>query len=219
VNDIIVEVQPFTLTSPERIAALCHAVEYISCHKIAGDIVECGVWRGGSMMAVAKTLLRYGDVRRKLHLFDTFEGMTPPTEIDRKCRDGVSAAAIMATNDRSHGIWCCCPLEEVQHNLACARYPMRQISFIKGRVEHTLPAQAPASIALLRLDTDWYESTKHELTHLYPRLSAGGVLIVDDYGHWEGARAAVDEYVRDNDLPILLNRIDYTGRIAMKPAA
>jgi hypothetical protein len=68
----------------------------------------------------------------------------------------------------------------------------------------------------LRLDTDWYESTKHELVHQYPKLSVGGVLIIDDYGHWQGARQAVDEYFNDNRLPILLNRIDYTGRIAIK---
>jgi O-methyltransferase len=83
-------------------------------------------------------------------------------------------------------------------------------------VERTLPDRAPAEIALLRLDTDWYESTRHELVHLYPRLSAGGVLIVDDYGHWAGAKRAVDEYLGEQAEPLLLHRIDYTGRIAIK---
>jgi len=74
----------------------------------------------------------------------------------------------------------------------------------------------PGKIALLRLDTDWYESTAHELKHLYPLLVPGGVIIIDDYGHWEGARKAVDEYITAEKLPLLLNRIDYTGRIGIK---
>jgi O-methyltransferase len=88
---------------------------------------------------------------------------------------------------------------------------------VQGRVEDTVPDQAPPEIALLRLDTDWYSSTRHELVHLYPRLAEGGVLILDDYGYWRGARRAVDEYMAANDLPLLLNRIDYTARIAVKP--
>lgn len=96
-------------------------------------------------------------------------------------------------------------------------YPPERIHLVPGRVEDTVPAQAPERIALLRLDTDWYASTKHELDHLYPRLSDGGVLIVDDYGHFEGARRAVDDYLAEQAEPLLLNRIDYTGRIAVKP--
>ena len=86
-----------------------------------------------------------------------------------------------------------------------------RIHFVEGKVEDTIPAHAPERIALLRLDTDWYESTRHELEHLYPRLSRGGVLIIDDYGHWQGARQAVDEYFGDAHAA-LLNRIDYTAR-------
>src|ERR1051325_10354963 len=89
---------------------------------------------------------------------------------------------------------------------------------LEGTVEETIPAQAPERIALLRLDTDWYESTRHELVHLYPRLVPGGVLIIDDYGHWEGARKAVDEYIAQNNLRLFLNRIDYAGRLAIKPS-
>jgi hypothetical protein len=83
-------------------------------------------------------------------------------------------------------------------------------------VEDTLPAEAPEKLAILRLDTDWYSSTKHELETLYPRLAEGGVLIVDDYGHYEGARRAVDEYFAETGQRVLLSRIDYTGRIAVK---
>jgi hypothetical protein len=95
-------------------------------------------------------------------------------------------------------------------------YPSDLINYVEGKVEETIPVNAPDQISLLRLDTDWYESTKHELIHLYPRLVEGGVLIIDDYGHWQGARRAVDEYIEENNLPLLLCRIDYTGRITVK---
>ena len=87
--------------------------------------------------------------------------------------------------------------------------------FVQGMVEETIPAGAPEKIALLRLDTDWYESTHHEMVHLFPRISDGGVLIIDDYGHWAGARRAVDEYFHEHNIAILLNRLDYTGRIGI----
>ena len=128
--------------------------------------------------------------------------------------DKFSGAEILARFDLSGLVL---PLEEVRHNLSNVGYPDDRIKLVKGLVEATLPNKAPSKIALLRLDTDWYESTRHELIHLYPRLAQRGVLIIDDYGHWEGAQKAVDEYIRDNNLPVLLNQIDYTGRIAIKP--
>jgi hypothetical protein len=109
------------------------------------------------------------------------------------------------------------PLEMVGRAMLTLGYPAEQIVFVKGLVEETIPAQARGAIALLRLDTDWYESTRHELEHLYPRLAPHGVLIIDDYGHWQGARRAVDEYLGALEEPLLLNRIDYSGRIAVKP--
>lgn len=208
-------VAAFTMTSPERIAALVEAVRYVSRHAIPGDIVECGVWRGGSMMAVARTLLELDDLR-SLHLFDTFAGMPPPGDVDRD-RSGAAAADLMAMSDReTSSVWARSPLDEVRRNLAVTGYPQDRVRFVVGRVEETVPERAPASIAILRLDTDWYESTRHELVHLFPRLSVGGVLIIDDYGHWEGARKAVDEYLAETGARLLLNRIDATGRIAVK---
>jgi hypothetical protein len=94
---------------------------------------------------------------------------------------------------------------------------MERVHFIEAPVEESLPAHAPEQIALLRLDTDWYASTRHELEHLYPRLVPGGVLIIDDYGHWEGARRAADEYFGKIGEHLLLNRLDYAARIAVKP--
>lgn len=214
-RDLVEAVSPFTMTSPERIVALRDAVRHVCRHGIAGDVVECGVWRGGSMMAVARTLLDLG-ARRRLHLFDTFDGMPPPTTVDRDL-SGVAAAGWLAAEDRDTGsTWARSPLEDVRANLRSTGYPPELVHFVPGMVEDTIPSRAPEGIAILRLDTDWYESTRHELEHLYPRLVQGGVLIVDDYGHWQGARRAVDEYLAATSARLFLARIDYTGRLAIK---
>lgn len=212
---IIDRVRPFTMTSPERIMAVRDAVAHVCRHGVPGAIVECGVWRGGSMMAAALTLLERGE-RRPLHLFDTFAGMPPPGAADRDI-SGTSAAQLLAAEDHATGsTWAYSPLDDVRANVLGTGYPAEFVTFVPGRVEETIPAQAPERIAVLRLDTDWYESTRHELEHLYPRLSVGGVLIVDDYGHWAGARRAVDEYLDATGARLLLTRIDYTGRLAVK---
>ena len=208
-------VQPYTMTSPERIHALRNAVQYVERVGIPGAIVECGVWKGGSMMAVARTLLTLGSTERELYLFDTFEGMSEPTQHDRD-ETGALAADLLEERDRDERLWAYAPLEAVRSAVRGTGYPGERLHFVKGKVEDTVPEEAPEAIALLRLDTDWYESTRHELVHLYPRLASGGVLIIDDYGSWLGARKAVDEYVAENDLPLLLNRVDYTARVAVK---
>jgi O-methyltransferase len=217
--DIIRAVRPFTMTSPERLYGLIQAVYYLVQSNIPGAIVECGVWRGGSMMAIAQTLLELQHASRELYLFDTFEGMLPPQAIDRNYR-GEPAEHLMAVEARKTSrVWAVASLEEVQQNLEQTGYTVQHVHYIQGKVEDTIPARAPEQIALLRLDTDWYESTQHELEQLFPRLVSGGVLIVDDYGHWEGARKAVDEYITRQRLHLLLCRMDYTGRIAIKQGA
>jgi hypothetical protein len=213
-------VKGFTMTSPERLAGLKNAIHYLVENKIPGDLVECGVWRGGSMMAAAYTLLSRGDTTRNLHLFDTFAGMTPPTERD-VVFNGATATELLQRAAKKEGetYWCIASMEDVARNLFSTGYPKERIFLWKGRVEETIPRHAPSQIALLRLDTDFYESTAHELLHLYPRLSENGVLIIDDYGHWQGAKQAVDEYFAKQPLRPLLNRLDYTGRLVIKPAA
>jgi O-methyltransferase len=210
-------VKPYTMTTPERIASLCNAVKYLVDNKIEGDFVECGVWRGGSTMAAIDTLLKAGDKSREIYLYDTYEGMSEPTEHD-KVFTGTGAEELMNTTDKNDptSVWCYSTIDEVQKNVGSLNYPAGKVHFVKGKVEDSIPQTLPGKIALLRLDTDWYESTAHELKHLYPLLVPGGVIIIDDYGHWEGARKAVDEYIAAEKLPLLLNRIDYTGRIGIK---
>ena len=215
---IIRKVKPYTMTNVERIFALIQSVRYLLNANISGSIVECGVWRGGSMMAVAYAILQSGKPKRDLYLFDTFEGMTKPSHLDISClRESATDLFVQLKRTEQSSEWCYAPLEEVQRNLFSTGYPQDNLRFIKGRVEDKLPSLAPETIALLRLDTDWYESTRHELIHLYPRLSPGGVLIIDDYGYWEGAQKATDEYLSQNNINLLLHRIDSAGRIAIKP--
>lgn len=211
-TEIIRRVLPYTMTSPERIFALIQAIKYIVKNRIRGDVVECGVWKGGSIMAVAMTLLKLNCREKTLYLFDTFEGMTQPEEWDVTYY-GQPAKDILDQ------VRCYASLAEVESTVCGMGYDRSKIRFVKGRVEETIPDQAPDEISLLRLDTDWYMSTRHELNHLFPRLVQGGVIIIDDYGHWRGSQRATDEYVEQNDLPLLLHRIDYTGRIGIKVSA
>jgi O-methyltransferase len=212
---IVSTAKPFTMTSIERMVALINAVSYVIENEIPGEIAECGVWRGGSMMTVALTLLALGDRTRSLYLYDTFEGMSAPTEFD-KSFSGVVADELLRKDPRGQGNWCYASLEDVRRNLLSTGYPEEKIHLIKGKVEDTIPKSLPPKISLLRLDTDWYESTKHELEHLYPLLHPKGILVIDDYGHWQGAKKAVDEYFREQNETVFLHRIDYTARLVVK---
>ena len=213
------QVRRYTMTSPRRIAALCDSVEYAVRAEVPGAIVECGVWKGGSMMAAALTLLRVGASDRDLYLFDTFAGMPPPAEEDTpSAYDGYHPMRHWRRRQHAegHSTWHHVPAAKVRAAVLSTGYPAERVHLVEGRVEDTLPGAAPSEIAVLRLDTDWYASTKHEMEHLYPRLSPGGALILDDYGHYEGARQAVDEYLAARGERLLLSRIDYTGRVAVK---
>jgi hypothetical protein len=211
---IIGRVKPFTMTSCERIGSLIDAVRHVSATGVPGAIVECGVWRGGSMMAAALALLEACDPR-ELYLFDTYAGMTAPTERDLDHRGGAAEATYRETQTDEGSEWCYASVQEVTANLLSTGFPLERCHFIKGDVLETIPARAPNAIAVLRLDTDWYASTRHELTHLFPRLQPGGILIIDDYGHWSGCRQAVDEYFGDR-RPFMFS-IDFSGRAMVKP--
>ena len=206
----------YTMTSKERMYSLYKSVEYIIKADIPGDFVECGVWRGGSTMLIAFTLLELNITNRKIYLYDTFKGMTQPTEYDYKMANSKISASDKwkKKQKKDHNRWCFASLSEVKNNMALTKYPKNNLIFIKGKVEETIPKTTPSKIALLRLDTDWYESTKHELIHLFPLFLKNGILIIDDYGCWAGSKKAVDEYF--SNKKILLNRIDDTGRIGIK---
>ena len=211
------ECREYTMTSTERMYALYKSVEYVVNLKIPGDFVECGVWKGGSSMIIARTLLKMKEKNSKIYLYDTYEGLSEPTKEDKKLIASLSAVDEWGKRQKEDHIdWCFSPLEEVKKNMLSTKYPKKNLIFIKGKVEDTIPLTVPPKIALLRLDTDWYESTYHELKYLFPLLSNKGALIIDDYGCWAGAKKAVDTYFDENKIVILLNRIDYTGRLGIK---
>lgn len=196
------KVSPFTMTSPEAKWALYQAVKYVLLNRIPGDFVECGVWKGGSSMLAALAFLHFGATRR-LWLYDTFEGMTEPTAED-------GSSAFRWTSDYMK-----VDLETVRKNVISTGYPPSMVYLVKGDVAETLSMLRPESISILRLDTDFYASTKAELEHLYPLLSPGGILIVDDYEAWPGSKQAVNEYLPPGTW---LNRVDYSVRLVVKPA-
>lgn len=204
-----------TMASRERVYAMVEAVRHVSRHSVEGAIVECGVWKGGCMQSAAMAIIEEEVAPRALFLFDTFAGMSPPSEYDVSA-SGVHASVALARADVSSRTWAVASVDEVRDRLSWTNYPDEHIHLIQGRVEDTIPEFAPEKIAVLRLDTDWYESTKHELKHLYPRLVSGGVLLLDDYGGWLGARKAVDEFLKDTGERLMMVRTD-EGRIAVKP--
>jgi len=213
---IIRAVQPYTMTNVDKLYAGIAAARYITRYDIPGAIVECGVWRGGSVHAIARALDAAGSHERDLYLFDTYEGMTEPGPQDRRS-DGRPAADLLASYSKSSRVWAYASLEDVQEGFRQVPYPEDKLHFVKGPVEQTIPGQAPDRIALLRLDTDWYASTAHELAHLYDRLMPGGVLLLDDYGWWQGSREAVDEFLARTGARLYLARTG-SGRVAIKPA-
>lgn len=207
------------MTSVERMYALYKGIEYVVKNNIPGDVVECGVWKGGSAMMAACALVHFGDTHRHIYLYDTYAGMTEPSKEDvrhsKTQRTAVSKWSQLQKTD--HNDWCYAPLEEVKKNLETTDYPEKNLIFVKGMIEDTLPKTKPDTIALLRLDTDWYTSTKHELQQLFPILSQNGLLIIDDYGHWEGAKKATDEFF--GKKPPFLARVDETCRVVVKTVA
>lgn len=208
--------QPLTMTSIERLYALFNAVRYVAASNIDGAFAECGVWKGGSVMMIAYTLLSLGIKDRDIYLFDTFDGMTAPTDVDVSIGGQTATSLLEKGEKESDLVWAYSPLDEVRNNLEKTGYPMDRFILVKGDVMATIPENAPADLALLRLDTDWHDSTRHELIHLFPRLARRGILIIDDYGHYQGARKAVDDYLAELPTSYLLHRIDYTGRVLVK---
>ncbi len=214
------KIAPYTMTAREGLEttyALFQAVRYICQNKIAGDVVECGVWRGGSMMLVAYALNYFNDRTRDLYLYDTFAGMTEPSEFDvdlenvayqRRWNEITKQGGMMGFGDTVEG---------VKANLMLTGYPEGQMHFVVGDVMQTIPVTSPSRIALLRLDTDWYQSTRHELEYLYELLVPHGVLIIDDYGWCRGSRKATDEFFERQPFKPMMHRVDQGPRLLIKP--
>jgi hypothetical protein len=217
---IIEDVRKHTLTLSSGIEAawaLYQSIDYIVRNKIPGDIVECGVWSGGSMLLAAHALMHFGDTSRRIFLYDTFSGMPKPDHLDIRW-DGVAALPTWERFQQDGRKWGYGGSQDHVRSVVCSSgYPAENFVFVEGMVETTLPATRPEKVSLLRLDTDLYSSTYHELVHLYPVLTVGGVLIIDDYGWLLGAQLATDQYIAENKLPLFLSRINQSVRLVIKP--
>lgn len=213
-DDLIAQVGPHTKSSPQRIIAMIGALRHIDREGIVGDVVECGVWRGGNIILARKL-----SPHRMCWLYDTFAGMTEPGDLDVKKSGAKAMDSYLKKAERGER-WAEASVDEVTQIL-CTSGTMDQsrLRFVVGDVVDTLRDRAnlPERIALLRLDTDWHASTKIELEVLYPLLTPGGILIVDDYGHWEGARKAVDEFFAGQSIEMKFQ--DYTAIEIVKPQA
>lgn len=213
------EIGRLTMVDIECLWASMTAARYAVINNLPGNLVECGVWRGGCALAMS-LMLKDLNSDKKVYLYDTFAGMTEPASIDKSSVSGeqaMSKYARSASSDSSS--WCHASLEDVQHTFSY--FGCGAVKFIKGDVLETLsnPDNLPGAISVLRLDTDWYQSTKKELEVLFPLLCPNGVLLLDDYGHWEGSRKAVDEYFSGPltaALSPLLFKTNRTARACIK---
>lgn len=204
-----------SMAPPARLVATLMACKYVCESGIDGDFVECGVWRGGNSLLAADVFRRYA-ARKSVYLFDTFAGMTAPTDHD-VTSGSVSAKPQFEAGQRTgYNDWCLATEGEVRSTFN-DRGLGSSVVFVKGDVAATLGKKSniPEKISVLRLDTDWYESTKIELEALYPKLTSGGVILIDDYGHWQGQKKAVDEYFAGASRPFFYYT-DNAGRIGVK---
>ena len=219
-KDTVLKTRGYTMLDPEKLYAFIQAIRYIEKHAIQGDIVECGVWRGGAVMAAALTLLQLEAKKRKFYLYDTFSGMTRPTEKDNAMpgAGGIDVPQKFKQHQTGEDSsdWCCASLDDVKKNLSTIPYDQDKFVLIEGKVEDTLTEVVPDTISILRLDTDWYESTKQEMLCLMPHLQPNGVLIIDDYYRWSGSKQAVDEYLDLHQIPILLTKVG-SSAIGVRP--
>ena len=207
-----------TMVSAQRLCTTLLACKYVVEASIEGDFVECGVWKGGLCILAARMFQRCV-TRKQVWCFDTFRGMTEPSDFDCYSENSIPAKSeFFAQEKEAYNAWCYSSLDEVKDNLRAFGVSMDNLMFVEGDVCQTLlnERNIPAKISVLRLDTDWYESTRKELEVLYPRLSRGGVLIIDDYGYWSGARKAVDDYFKTHGNRPFLQVTDRDGRAAVK---
>ena len=188
-----------TICNEARLWAAISSVNHVVKNDIPGDIVECGVWRGGCSLAMALKLKELNS-NKKLFLFDTYQGMTEPSLYDKKPYKKLNVLKkFNKLNKKTHNEWCYASISDVKYQFNCFNL-LDKVTFIEGDIRQTLinPSNLPSKISILRLDTDFHDSTECSLQNLFPLLEKNGICLIDDYGCWEGARKAVDDYFEKN---------------------
>jgi O-methyltransferase len=188
------KVRPYTMLSRERLYDIYNSIDYIIKNRIPGEIVEIGCWGGGAL-GLCHYALRKNKESRQIYGYDTFEGHPKPSRVDKDIW-GQSQIQRFNQHKTSRRGWAKITLQKVRKNLTAMGVKSRNIHLVKGKIEETAAKTYPKKIALLRIDVDWFEPTSHSLKFFYPKLSKKGVLIVDDYGHYQGCKEAVDSYFK-----------------------
>jgi hypothetical protein len=211
----------YSMTGFERMFFLVKALKQIKIDNIEGDFVECGVWRGGNLILFQKIIEELKLKNRKIFAYDTFFGMNQPGHFDlniknEKAKIILNSLEKKRVDPNKNIILAKCDLDEVKKNFHTNTKKNDNLICIKGEVEKTLKIKKnlPKKISLLRLDTDWYQSTKIELEVLFPLLSKNGILVIDDYGYWKGSKKAVDEYFKNKKNNLF--KVDFTARYLFK---
>jgi hypothetical protein len=208
-----------TMVTGKHLQFLKDTIKEINEKNITGDIVECGVWRGGCSMWMMLCQKEY-NMLRNFYLYDTFDGMTfPDSEKDSKAAvvtyNQISKGNYERPYDKWHGEkkWAFAPIDFVKNNVKLTEYDETKITYVMGDVCTTLNTSVPSEISLLRLDTDWYNSTKKELDVLFPRVVKNGYVVVDDYYAWKGSRTATDEFLEKFKNEVTIIDSNLTGGI------
>lgn len=199
------QIKPYSMMSYGRLRGIYRGICEVIENKVPGDFVECGTARGGCAALMGLSCRARGEARN-LWIYDTFEGLPPPSEDDpdyelAKAREGE----------------CRGEYDEVRGLLERLKI-LEGVQMVKGLFQDTVPVTEVKQISLLHLDGDWYDSTMVCLEHLYDKVSPGGVIQIDDYGHWAGARKALHEFLDARGIEVSLRYLDYTGRQFVKPA-
>ena len=204
-NSILDTVESYTMLSQERLYSLYTLSREICKQDVKGEFVECGVARGGSSALLAYVIKKYSKSRRLLYSCDSFSGMPEPTAADTSYGQPADETG-WGTGT------CAAPIESLLH--VCDALGVSEIvKPVKGYFEETLPLvkKEIQNIAFLHIDGDWYESTKTILANFYEAVSSGGVIQVDDYGHWAGCKKAFHEFERQVNITLTTHQIDATG--------
>ncbi|WP_440648615.1 TylF/MycF/NovP-related O-methyltransferase [Candidatus Pelagibacter sp. HIMB1521] len=217
-NEMIKTISRYSMTPKIRIFTLIQSLKHVNQKNIDGDFVECGVWKGGNIILFKKFLEKeFKNKNKTIYAYDTFEGMTEPTSDDYDLKNNKKASQILKKDkSKKSNSWGVCTIENVKRNILNETGNLDNIKFIKGNVEDTLNEEKnlPLKISILRLDTDWYLSTKKELEVMFSRVISGGIIIIDDYGHWSGSKKAVDEFFKDKY--VWMHYVDYACRLIIK---
>lgn len=192
---LLQSVQPYTMSDPLRLVTLNKLVQELSTNGVAGDIVECGVCNGGSAAVMATAVVQCPE--RSLWLYDTFEGIPQAHETDGPLAQTLTGHFVGS-------------VQMVREALSKVGYPLERVTLKKGLFRETFKDQLPGNIALLHIDADWYESVLLALQTLYPLVSDGGFIVLDDFGHWEGSRKAFYDFCRAESIQPLLERVGAT---------